>query len=211
MIRKIRHASDGPGLPEKSCDRSAKLKPPEVDQDHRQIGSDRKADEVANRVRVPFFTLRQMTNQWKIVQMQAQPAQVFDGTSGIIPDLLVADDSPLQRHALCQFLRQSGYSVAEAGDGNAVVRHLQECPVDLLLLDLNMPGGDGFEVLQYLQEHRRSLPVILLSGMQLDQIQHQMHRLSKQELPTLLLKPVDPQQLLQVVEMQLSGEIPGAE
>jgi CheY-like chemotaxis protein len=143
--------------------------------------------------------------------VQAIPAQVVDRTTGATRNLLVADDSPLQRHALCQFLRQNGYVVAEAGDGDSVVRHLQECPVDLLLLDLNMPKGDGFDVLKYVQEHRRALPVVLLSGMQVDQIQHEMHRLRKQELPALLLKPVDPQQLLQVVEMQLGGELPGAE
>jgi CheY-like chemotaxis protein len=140
--------------------------------------------------------------------MQAEPAQIVQGLPDTMPQLLVADDSPLQRHALCDFLRQNGYDVAEASDGHAVLRHLKECEIDLLLLDLNMPQGDGFEVLSYLQEHRQALPVILLSGMPLDQIQHEMHRLRKQELPVLLLKPVDPQQLLQLVELQLSGEIP---
>jgi DNA-binding response OmpR family regulator len=120
----------------------------------------------------------------------------------------VADDSPTQRHALCDYLRQNGYAVAEAGDGHSVLRYLKECDVDLLLLDLNMPQGDGFEVLTYLQQHRRSLPVILLSGMALDEIQHRMHRLPEQELPVLLLKPVDPQQLLHLVELQLSGQMP---
>lgn len=146
-----------------------------------------------------------------IPDMQAQPAQVADQGTQSKPRLLVADDSPTQRHALCQFLRQNGYNVAEVGDGHAVLRHLKECEIDLLLLDLNMPEGDGFEVLSYLQEHRRALPVILLSGMPVDEIQHKMHRLKKKELPALMLKPVDPQQLLQLVELQLSGEIPGAE
>ncbi len=81
------------------------------------------------------------------------------------PRLLVADDSPVERLALAHFLRRSGYQVAEAGDGKSALEHLKETEVDLLLLDLNMPQGDGFDVLRYLQEHRRSLPVILLSGM----------------------------------------------
>jgi CheY-like chemotaxis protein len=139
--------------------------------------------------------------------MQAPAAQADDSSAESIPRLLVADDSPFQRHGLCEFLRQNGYEVAEAGDGHAVLRHLKECELDLLLLDLNMPQGDGFEVLKYLQEHRQTLPVIVLSGMPLDQIQQQMHRLRKQELPALLLKPVDPQQLLEMVELQLSGQI----
>jgi DNA-binding response OmpR family regulator len=135
--------------------------------------------------------------------MQAEPAQFVQGSTDGIPQLLVADDSPMQRRALCGFLRQNGYEVSEAADGDSVLRHLKECSVDLLLLDLNMPGGDGFDVLRYLQEHRRSMPV--------DEIQNQMHRLREQELPLLLLKPVDPEQLLQMVELQLRGGIAGSQ
>jgi len=140
--------------------------------------------------------------------MEAEPANLADAQRTPSAQLLVADDSPIQRRALCSLLRDSGYNVAEAGDGHQVLRHLKDCEVDLLLLDLNMPDGDGFEVLKYLQQHRRSLPVILLSGMPLDQIQHRIHSLPKRELPTLLIKPVDPEQLMQIVELQLSGQMP---
>jgi hypothetical protein len=60
------------------------------------------------------------------------------------------------------------------------------------------------------QEHRRALPVILLSGMPVDEIQRNMQRRHQHELPPLLLKPVDPDQLIQMVELQLSGELPEA-
>lgn len=139
--------------------------------------------------------------------MQDQPATTVDREMSV-PQLLVADDSPVQRGALCSFLRISGYAVAEAGDGHQVLRHLKDCDVDLLLLDLNMPDGDGFEVLKYLQQHRRALPVILLSGMPVDEIQQRMHRLPEQELPPLMIKPIDPDQLIQMVELQLSGRMP---
>jgi len=141
------------------------------------------------------------------MQFEPEPIDFAGGQS--TPQLLVADDSPVQRRALCSFLRSSGYEVSEAGDGRTVVQHLKECPVDLLLLDLQMPQGDGFEVLAYVQEHRRALPVILLSGMALDEIQRRMHRRHQKELPPLLFKPVDPDQLIQVVELQLSGGISG--
>jgi CheY-like chemotaxis protein len=124
--------------------------------------------------------------------------------------LLLCDDSPVERLALGHLLRQAGYRVDEAGDGESTLEHLKHRPVDLLLLDLNMPHLDGFDVLSYLQEHRPGLPVILLSGMPPDQIQHKMHRLRTQELPALFIKPVDPTQLLQVVELKLCGELPDA-
>ena len=140
--------------------------------------------------------------------MSADPAVFAEAPVEVAPQLLVADDSQVQRTALSSFLRKRGYSVAEAGDGQAAVRHLQSCTVDLLLLDLNMPQGDGFEVLSYLQEHRRALPVILLSGMPVDDIQRKMNKLPERQLPPLLLKPVDPEQLITVVELQLSGQLP---
>lgn len=121
--------------------------------------------------------------------------------------LLVADDSTNERSALAQYLRRMGYQVSEAGDGRAAIDHIQNHEIDALLLDLNMPVADGFDVLGYLQKHRRSLPVILLSGMPLDQIQQQIHGLPKAELPPLMLKPIDVDQLMEVLELQLHGDL----
>src|SRR4051812_26856765 len=126
------------------------------------------------------------------------------------PRLLICDDSPVERLALAHCLRSSGYAVDEAGDGMSALHHLKNRKVDLVLLDLQMPDVDGFEVLNYLQEHRKALPVILLSGMPLDQIQHKMSGLHTPELPPLFIKPVDVDQLLQVMELQLAGELPDA-
>jgi CheY-like chemotaxis protein len=122
--------------------------------------------------------------------------------------LLLCDDSPIERMALASILRHEGYEVDETGDGEAALHYLKHRPIDLLLLDLNMPELDGFGVLAYLQKHRPGLPVVLLSGMPPDQIQHKMHRLPRHELPALFIKPVDPIQLLQIVELKLSGEMP---
>jgi CheY-like chemotaxis protein len=125
--------------------------------------------------------------------------------------LLVCDDSSIERLALSHFLRQHSFEVDEAADGGAALLHLKHRSVDLLILDLHMPEVDGFEVLNYLQKHRPGLPVILLSGMPLDQIQHRMHDLAKRHLPPLLIKPIDPDQILDLVALQLSGELPTAD
>jgi DNA-binding response OmpR family regulator len=122
--------------------------------------------------------------------------------------LLLCDDSAGERRALAQFLRQRGFAVQEAGDGAAALHSLKNSRVDLLLLDLNMPVADGFDVLGYLQEHRRALPVVLMSGMPPDQIQQRMHVLPQRELPPLMIKPVDPDSLLAVIELQLAGQLP---
>ncbi|HLL91263.1 MAG TPA: response regulator [Tepidisphaeraceae bacterium] len=123
--------------------------------------------------------------------------------------VLLCDDSPVERLALAHLLRHEGYAVDEASDGDSAIDTLKLRPIDAVLLDLNMPDVDGFAVLDYVHEHRRALPVILLSGMPLDRIQHKMNRLKSKELPPLLLKPIDTEQLLQLLELQLSGELPG--
>jgi CheY-like chemotaxis protein len=95
--------------------------------------------------------------------------------------------------------------VDEVADGAAALEHLKNHEVDIVLLDLEMPGVDGFEVLSHLQKNRRGLPVILLSGMPLDQIQHHIHDLPTHALPPLFLKPVDLESLLTLVEFELGG------
>jgi len=121
--------------------------------------------------------------------------------------ILLCDDSPVERMALAHFLRRSGYSVDEVGDGASALEHLKNREVDILLLDLQMPGLDGFGVLTHLQKNRRGLPVILLSGMPVDEIQQNIHCLPAHALPPLFLKPVDLGSLLNVLELQLSGEL----
>src|SRR5689334_14782822 len=97
--------------------------------------------------------------------------------------ILLCDDSPVERLALAHFLRNAGYTVDEAADGDAAILHIKHREVDLVLLDLHMPDVDGFAVLSYLQQHRKALPVILLSGMPLHKIQHKISSLPTPELP----------------------------
>jgi CheY-like chemotaxis protein len=122
--------------------------------------------------------------------------------------VLLADDSVVEREALAHLLRQAGYQVDEADDGEAAILFLKRQLPDLLLLDLQMPGTDGFGVLSYIQKQKKDFPVILLSGLPPDQIQKSMHRLPSRDLPPLLMKPVDPNQLLNIVALRLTGELP---
>src|SRR5437762_372545 len=116
------------------------------------------------------------------------------------PRLLLCDDSPVERMALGHYLRRAGYEVDEAGDGQTAISQLQNREVDAVLLDLQMPGMNGFDVLSYLQKHRKGLPVVLLSGMPLDQIQQEIHGLPSRELPPLFLKPIDLDQPMQALD-----------
>src|SRR5258706_13147883 len=69
--------------------------------------------------------------------------------------LLVCDDSAAERGALAQILRRQGYEVDEAADGNAGLTLIKTRSYDLLLLDLQRPGVDGFDGLIYGERHTR--------------------------------------------------------
>jgi two-component system, cell cycle response regulator len=82
------------------------------------------------------------------------------------PRILLVDDSELQRHWLRKRLGSDRTEILEASDGLAGLEICLSNPPDLILLDLNLPFCDGFEVLRRLKDDRRtfSIPVIVVSG-----------------------------------------------
>lgn len=79
-------------------------------------------------------------------------------------ELLVVEDDPAIRRGLIDTLETAGYSVRSANDGPAGLAAALAAPCDLVLLDVMLPGADGFSVLQSLRRERPNLPVILLTA-----------------------------------------------
>lgn len=81
--------------------------------------------------------------------------------------ILVVDDNDLNRDLLSRRLQQLGHQVDEVGDGDTALRMLHRRPYDLLLLDIIMPGLDGFQVLELLQADAElaALPVLVISAL----------------------------------------------
>jgi len=78
--------------------------------------------------------------------------------------ILVIDDEPAIRRFLRTSLSAQNYSVLEAEDGESGLAMLQRNAIDVLVLDLGLPGIDGLEVLKRLRESGSSVPVIVLSS-----------------------------------------------
>lgn len=77
--------------------------------------------------------------------------------------ILVADDEAQIRDLLHLYLEKDGYEVLEASDGMEVLRLVQSEEIDLLILDIMMPGMDGYRVLRHIRENS-NIPVIILSA-----------------------------------------------
>lgn len=79
--------------------------------------------------------------------------------------VLLADDHPVFRHGLRAVIEETGRFrvVAEANDGNAAIRALAALAPDLAVVDLAMPGKDGFEVAQWIAERCPDTRVVLLT------------------------------------------------
>jgi CheY-like chemotaxis protein len=80
--------------------------------------------------------------------------------------VLVADDKASSRELVRTVLERSGYRVAEACDGIEALRNAREMKPDLIILDLHMPGMDGFGVVQEIRRDRElaDTPVMALTA-----------------------------------------------
>lgn len=78
--------------------------------------------------------------------------------------VLVVDDEPAIRRLLHASLSAEGHQVEEAADGQSALSLLGRNAIDVLVLDLGLPGTDGFEVIRRLRERGSSVPIIVLSS-----------------------------------------------
>ena len=81
-------------------------------------------------------------------------------------NILVVDDSPTMRRMVIASLRNlEGVRFDEASSGLEAIEHLTLSPVNLMILDLNMPDMHGLEVVSFMRKHRQyhSIPIIVLT------------------------------------------------
>jgi two-component system nitrogen regulation response regulator NtrX len=80
------------------------------------------------------------------------------------PTILIVDDEPGVRTALTGVLRDEGYSVEAVSSGEACLDRLTRGPVDLVVLDVWLPGMDGLTTLARLRERQVDAQIVLISG-----------------------------------------------
>jgi DNA-binding response OmpR family regulator len=104
-------------------------------------------------------------------------------------NLLVVDDENVARQTLTDILKLEGYNVAAAPNGQAAVEHIRTHPVDLMVVDLRMPGMDGLDVIQVANQLSPDTEIILLTAYSSTDSAVQALRL---RIHDYLTKPVSP-------------------
>jgi two-component system response regulator GlrR len=111
--------------------------------------------------------------------------------------ILVVDDDPQVLRLFGKILTKGGYSVTESIGSSQAVRILGEKPIDLLVLDLDMPEPDGIDILKSVRRQRPGLRVLVVSGymqgalLKASELLGATASLAKTDAPTSLLKTVD--------------------
>ena len=112
-----------------------------------------------------------------------------------IKKILIVDDSPTERYYLTDILVKNGFSVSTAENGEDALLKIRADRPELILMDVVMPGANGFQVTRSIARDPElsSVPVIICSSknQETDRIWGM-----RQGAQDYLVKPVDPEQLL---------------
>jgi PAS domain S-box-containing protein len=116
--------------------------------------------------------------------------------------ILVVDDSTANLQLLMKYLTEQGYTVYPASEGELALEFIQSTLPDLIMLDIRMPGMDGYEVCRQLQadDRTRPIPIIFLSALEDEQDKVKGFRLGGVDYIT---KPFQPDELLARIRTHL--------
>jgi twitching motility two-component system response regulator PilH len=114
------------------------------------------------------------------------------------------DDSPTDVHVMQRALEQGGYRTASAADGSEAIRKARELHPDLILMDIVMPGLNGFQATRQLaaDPETRTIPVIMVTSK--SQESDRVWGL-RQGAVDYLVKPVTSDQLLRKAQAAIAG------
>jgi DNA-binding response OmpR family regulator len=116
-------------------------------------------------------------------------------------NILVVDDEPVARQSLTDILRLEGYTVNSVPNGQSAVEYVRTHPVELMIVDLRMPGMDGLEVVQVVNQISPETEVILLTAFGSTESAVQALRL---RIHDYLLKPAPPVQVINSIKKGLA-------
>ena len=141
-----------------------------------------------------------------LVKDVKQPKITKQRSLGSNATILVVDDSVTVRKVTSRFLERQGFTVALAKDGIDAIEILQEMTPDLMLLDIEMPRMDGFEVATQVRHNRRlkHLPIIMITSRTGEKHRERAFEIGVNDY---MGKPFQEKQLLEKIESLLDKKV----
>lgn len=120
--------------------------------------------------------------------------------------ILVVEDDEKSRRLLVDVLGFHGYEVAAFESGEEALAHVATAPPDLVLLDIQLPGMNGFEVLRTLRQNGASrMPVLAVTASVMD---HDRRKIVEAGFDAYVPKPVNMKELLATLRSMLAETSP---
>jgi DNA-binding response OmpR family regulator len=116
--------------------------------------------------------------------------------------VLVVDDDRALRHAIASLLQAAGYRTDQAGDGPQALAQLQRQPVDLVLLDIGLPGMSGLDVLARARAGASAPRVVMMTA---DDTPEALLRSFRGQAHSFVRKPFPPARIVEVVNDVLNA------
>jgi two-component system nitrogen regulation response regulator NtrX len=110
--------------------------------------------------------------------------------------VLIVDDQPGMTETLADILEDEGCEVILATNGIQAIQRIAEHRVDMVLMDVIMPGMNGVETFRKLKQMRPHTPVVMMTGYQ---VEHLIKDAVREGSVAVLQKPVDPGLLVGIV------------
>jgi len=162
---------------------------------------------------VLVIDLPELIVQRDVVQRQKEPVKVFLSAGQprfqnhpltAYAKILIADDSVYMRQSLRQTLEHQSYTIYEAHDGMEALEHILEQPPDLLLLDIEMPNLNGFDLLSVIRANPllSKLKIVLLTSRSSEKHRQRALELGARDY---LIKPCPQDVLLDTVQTVLAS------
>jgi DNA-binding response OmpR family regulator len=115
------------------------------------------------------------------------------------PEILIVEDEPSIAEVVGLYLRRAGFQVESVSDGDIALQRLEKHLPDLVVLDVMLPGADGFSILRWIRD-RSDVPVIFITARR-----EEVERIAGLELGAddYVVKPFSPQELVSRVRAVL--------
>ena len=124
--------------------------------------------------------------------------------------ILVVDDNDINRFVVRHLMEKRGHHIIEAESGEAALEAMSDKEVDFVLMDLRMPGMDGFETVRRYRRSMKHLPQIPIIALTSQNTQDCRDRSIAAGINALIAKPFDVSSIEYAIELiQKNGDLDG--